>query len=99
MIEGDRIHRLKPGDNLIGRDDDCAVILDLTGVSRHHAKIRVAGGRFILQDLESKNGTWKNDQRVKGSVELQDGDRIRVGGVPLIFRSSARAESTATISE
>ncbi len=99
LIEGAHIHRLKPGENLIGRDEDCSVILDFTGVSRHHAKIRIAGGGCVLEDLGSRNGTWRNDERVQGSVELHDGDRIRLGGVALVFRSSARAESTATIND
>lgn len=97
LIQGDHIHRLKPGENLIGRDQDCPVIIDFTGVSRHHAKIHVSENRFILEDLGSKNGTWNNDERVKGSVELHDGDRIRLGAVSLTFRSSGQAESTATI--
>jgi len=99
LIEGGHIHRLKPGENLIGRDEDCSVILDFTGVSRHHARIRIAEGRYVLEDLGSRNGTWRNDELVKGCVDLRDGDRIRLGGVPLVFRSSARAESTATIND
>ena len=96
LIEGDHIHRLKAGDNLIGRDDDCVVVLDFTGVSRHHAKIIVADERFVLEDLGSKNGTWKNEERVRGAVELRDGDRVRVGGVPLMFQSKSRAAPTVT---
>ena len=34
---------------------------------------------------------------MNGSVDLADGDRIRVGGVPLIFRSALRAESTESV--
>ena len=45
LIDGNRIHRLTAGENLIGRDHDCSVILDFTGVSRHHARIRIADGR------------------------------------------------------
>jgi DNA-binding winged helix-turn-helix (wHTH) protein len=99
LIHGDRIYRLRPGENLIGRGEDCAVMIDFTGVSRHHAKIHVSADRFVLQDLGSKNGTWNNDERVKGSVELQDGDRIRLGAVSLTFRSIGRAVSTATLGE
>ena len=61
--------------------------------------IRIAGEQFVLQDLDSKNGTWKNDAPVREAVELIDGDRIRIGGVPLTFRSTAQAESTATIGD
>jgi hypothetical protein len=97
LIDGNRIHRLTAGENLIGRGDDCSVILDFTGVSRHHARIRIADGRNTLEDLGSRNGTWRNGESVNGSVDLADGDRIRVGGVPLIFRSALRAESTESI--
>ena len=96
LIEGHHIHRLKPGENVIGRDDDCSVVLDFTGVSRHHARIRIGEGRYILEDLGSRNGTWRNEERVRDSVDLCDGDRIRLGGVPLVFRSISPAESTST---
>ena len=97
IIQGDRIYRLHEGENLIGRDDDCSLILDFTGVSRHHAKIHIADDRHILEDLGSRNGTWRNDERVMDSIDLHDGDRIRLGGVTLIFRSTPRAETTAAI--
>jgi DNA-binding winged helix-turn-helix (wHTH) protein len=94
LIEGDRVHRLKTGENLIGRDDDCTVVVDFTGVSRHHARITVEHGRFVLEDLGSKNGTWKNETRVREAVDLRDGDCIRLGGVPLTFRSNVRSSTT-----
>lgn len=94
LIGRDRIHPLHRGENRIGRGSDCAVVLDLTGVSRHHAVIRDAGDRWILEDLDSKNGTWRNDERVIGTVELQDGDRIRIGASSLTFRSTALADTT-----
>jgi DNA-binding winged helix-turn-helix (wHTH) protein len=94
LIAGDRVHRLRTGENLIGRDDDCTVVVDFTGVSRHHARITVEHGRFILEDLGSKNGTWKNETRVREAVDLRDGDCIRLGGVPLTFRSNVRSSTT-----
>ncbi|HUP48691.1 MAG TPA: FHA domain-containing protein [Thermoanaerobaculia bacterium] len=96
LLEGDRIHRLAAGVNVIGRDDDCAVIIDFTGVSRRHARITVGEARITLEDLGSKNGTFVNDVRVAGEVELRDRDRIRLGGLPLTFRSSSRPLTTAT---
>jgi len=95
LIEGDRVYRLKRGENLIGRDGD--VVIDFTGVSRRHAIIRSGDGRWTLEDLGSKNGTFNNDVRVTGSVELQDGDRIRLGALLLVFRSTAPAGTTPTV--
>ena len=81
---------------MIGRDDDCAVVLDFTGVSRRHARITVEHDRFVLEDLGSKNGTWKNETRVRDAVDLHDGDCIRLGGVPLTFRSNVRTSTTVS---
>ncbi|MEA2164085.1 MAG: hypothetical protein QOK37_2212 [Thermoanaerobaculia bacterium] len=97
LIHDDRIYRLRSGENLIGRDGDCSVLLDFTGVSRHHAMIRIIDGRFVLEDLGSRNGTWRNDVRVNGFADLCDGDRIRFGAVSLAFRTTSRAKSTTTL--
>jgi DNA-binding winged helix-turn-helix (wHTH) protein len=96
LIEGDRVHRLKKGENVIGRDDDCSVVVDFTGVSRHHARITVEDGRFVLEDLDSKNGTWINENRVREPIDLRDGDCIRLGGVSVTFRSNVRASTTVS---
>ena len=90
-------HRLSAGENVIGRAIDCEVVIDLAGVSRRHAIIRIAREGATLEDLGSKNGTWQNDLRVRGAVVLQDGDRIRVGGTTLVYRSSGRMEGTITL--
>ncbi|HEX9162598.1 MAG TPA: FHA domain-containing protein [Thermoanaerobaculia bacterium] len=99
LIDGDRIHKLKAGENIIGRDDGCTVVLASSGVSRRHAAIRIAGDRATLEELGSKNGTWHNEERVVGSTELRDGDRIRLGGVRMTFRSKIAAENTMTIDD
>jgi hypothetical protein len=63
---------------LIGRHHRCdVVLLDLT-VSRRHAQLRFRDGRWILQDLESTNGTRVNGFRV-GRCELRPGDRVAIG--------------------
>lgn len=99
LIIGHRIHRLNEGENVIGRDDDCAVILDFSGVSRRHARIMVDGNRYTLEDLGSKNGTFQNDIPVAATaVELRDGDRIRIGAVSLTFRSNMRPSTTVSLS-
>ena len=96
LVEGDRIHRLRQGANVIGRDDDCTVVVDFTGVSRHHARITVEQDHFVLEDLGSKNGTWLNETKVLERTDLRDGDCVRLGGVSLTFRSNIRAATTAS---
>lgn len=71
---------------LIGRGSDCEIVLPERQVSRHHAKIINDKGRYVLQDLGSKNGTHLNGVRVKGSTNLKDGDEIQIAlRVKLLF--------------
>jgi DNA-binding winged helix-turn-helix (wHTH) protein len=90
---------LEEGENLIGRDSDTAVWIDHTSVSRHHARICVAGERVTLEDLESKNGTYLRGERIKHPLLLSDGDTIRIGRVSMIFRVLSRVVSTETEEE
>lgn len=84
----DRTFMLAPGDNIIGRDPQCRVWLDAAGVSRQHARIRIAtaGRRAVVEDLDSTNGTFVRESRVTAPQELSDGDVIQIGAVALTFR-------------
>jgi DNA-binding winged helix-turn-helix (wHTH) protein len=90
---------LEEGENLIGRDQDTTVWIDHTSVSRHHARIRVAGQRVTLEDLESKNGTYLRGERIERPLPLSDGDTIRIGRVSMTFRILSRVVSTETEEE
>ena len=79
--------QLGPEPLLIGRDQQNDVVLDDTRVSRKHAEIRLRLGRYTLYDLQSTNGTYVNGRRV-AEVVLNDGDRISVAGLDLIFHSA-----------
>ncbi len=67
----------------IGRTPDNDVILNDTGVSRHHAYIRVRGQEAWLYDRDSANGTWLNGQRIAGPQLMKPGDAILVGNTEL----------------
>ena len=84
---GERAVQLGPEPLLIGRDQQNDVVLDDTRVSRKHAEIRLRLGRYTLYDLQSTNGTYVNGRRV-AEVVLNDGDRISVAGLDLIFHSA-----------
>ena len=60
------------------------VILDKRS-SREHALIRRDGRKVILEDLGSTNGTYFNGERLQHTVQLRDGDEIKVGDVVFIF--------------
>lgn len=61
----------------IGRRGDCGIVLPAPEVSREHARIRLEGGRWLLCDLGSANGTWIDGERIAERA-LADGDRIRI---------------------
>lgn len=94
LFWGGREIGLAPGENLIGRASECQVSLGSSTVSRHHARILVADGKALLEDLGSKNGTMVNGTRIDRSSPLQDGDEIRLGSIELTYRSSSRLRST-----
>ncbi|MET0553477.1 MAG: FHA domain-containing protein [Vicinamibacteria bacterium] len=87
---------LSPGEVLIGRGPECAVRLTSGGVSRVHARVRIRRDAVLLDDRDSKNGTWVNGARIAQPVALQEGDEVVVGDHRLLFRSSAAMESTRT---
>ncbi|MBN1515469.1 FHA domain-containing protein [Candidatus Sumerlaeota bacterium] len=68
----------------IGRSRDNDIVIENLNVSRSHARIRVEGGKYILTDLNSSNGTLVNGERVT-KTELSEGDVISVGRVEFRF--------------
>lgn len=73
-----------PVDNfVIGRGDGCHLKPKSDMVSRRHCALAVRDAKLFLEDFGSKNGTYVNNERVEGTIELKMGDEIRVG--PLDF--------------
>jgi YD repeat-containing protein len=73
----------------LGREPDNDAMLPDPKVSRHHARIRRDGERYVLADLGSSNGTFVNGERVNAPASLEDGDVILLGDVELVFSLSA----------
>src|SRR3712207_3001120 len=68
----------------IGRDPSNAVVLRDAEASRTHIRIKRRGRLFILEDLDSRNGTYINGDRVINST-LTNGDKILVGSTEMTF--------------
>jgi pSer/pThr/pTyr-binding forkhead associated (FHA) protein len=68
----------------IGRGEDNEIVINDNFVSHEHACITRYKQGYLLQDLNSTNGTYLNNQRVTTDVLLTNGDLITVGSV--IFR-------------
>lgn len=80
-------HDVGDGETVIGRQDDCDIVLDSPAVSRQHARITNENGRYFLEDLNSRNGTLLNGQTVAQRTLLKEGDQIEVSTLPFTFLS------------
>ncbi len=89
---------LVEGENVLGRDETVDVRVDEQGVSRRHARIVVARGEALLEDLGSKNGTFvgEAEERVTESVPLPDSTPFRLARIRLLYRSAPEIRTTAT---
>ena len=81
-----RVYPLGGSGALIGRGDDCAVLLLGDGtISRRHALIRNDGRQITIEDAGSTHGTFLRGLRVAAAVPLRRGDFIQVGQTLLRF--------------
>jgi two-component system cell cycle response regulator len=78
------MYKILAGEAVIGRGRNVDVVLIDDGVSREHARIRIDSGKLMLEDLDSRNGTFRNGLKVDGMVQLNDGDKIQVGRTTIL---------------
>jgi hypothetical protein len=67
-----------------GRHPDSDIFLDDVTVSRRHAEVVRVGGRLVVRDVGSLNGTYLNRERIEEG-DLKDGDIVQVGKFKLVF--------------
>jgi DNA-binding winged helix-turn-helix (wHTH) protein len=99
LVSRHREWPLSEGENLVGRDRDCAVRIDSVSLSRRHARIVVTSTETTVEDLGSKNGTVVNGKHVKQPVSLKENDEIQLGSVRVSYRVQDTLPSTLTRSE
>jgi pSer/pThr/pTyr-binding forkhead associated (FHA) protein len=76
-------------DFIIGRGEECNLVLNDRAISRQHARIWREGDSFLIEDLESKNGTWVNGEALQQPRQLSDGDKIQLAmTVKITFNAS-----------
>ena len=71
---------------VIGRDPLCHLRPHSSLVSRRHCAVARWGGRVLLRDLKSANGTFLNKKRVLNQIEVQNGDVLEVGDLSFSFQ-------------
>jgi phosphoserine phosphatase RsbU/P len=63
---------------ILGRNPDCGIVIPITSVSREHAQIVRVQGRYFIEDKQSRNGTFVNNQAITARTPLRNNDKIRI---------------------
>jgi len=71
---------------IIGRDPLCHLRPHSSLVSRRHCAVARWGGRVLVRDLKSANGTFLNQKKLTNQVEVQNGDLLDVGNLSFSFQ-------------
>ena len=87
---------LQPGENRVGSLESNEIFLPRRGVSRHHARVRLEGGKLQVEDLGSKNGTYVDGERVEKAL-VTAGSEVRFGPVELYFQVFHRDDAELAI--
>jgi hypothetical protein len=70
----------------IGRSSDSAIIIRDDYTSTHHARLMLWNGRWMIQDLDSTNGTFLNGSRVTVPTPIPLGATVKVGATTFELR-------------
>lgn len=76
----------------IGRSAECDFIINDAMVSSVHCRLRKNGGIITAEDLQSKNGTFVNREKIETIKTVADGDILQIGAVTFQLFSERRQE-------
>ena len=86
------------GDQLtVGRDATNGVAINDAEVSRRHARLNFQGGKYVIEDFGSTNGTFVNGQRLAGPHVLKPGDVVAFGEQIVLMYDASNIDPGATI--
>lgn len=88
-LEGDQL--------VIGRDSTNGVAINDAEISRKHSRLSFQGGKYVLEDLGSTNGTFVNGQRLAGPVVLKPGDVVSLGEQIVLMYDAINIDPGATV--
>jgi DNA-binding winged helix-turn-helix (wHTH) protein len=88
---------LTEGANVVGRGHEADVRIPLAEVSRRHARIIIVGARAIIEDLESRNGTFVRGRAVHRPTPLADGDEVGFGPEKATFCAPSASKDTREV--
>lgn len=80
---------LRAEKTVMGRHPECQIVIDVGAVSRQHAAVVREGNDYYLEDMNSRNGTFLNDEptKIESRRKLAVGDVVRVCEVSFSFQS------------
>ena len=88
-LEGDQID--------IGRDSTNEIVINDAEISRRHARMTFQGGKYVLEDLGSTNGTFVNGQRLAGPRVLKAGEVVSFGEQIVMVFEAMHFDPGATV--
>jgi hypothetical protein len=91
--DGSRPYRFTSAEIVIGRDQTCDCCLDEKTVSGNHARLRYHQGQWWIEDLDSTNGTFLNNEPVITPLVLASDDELRCGQVVFTIAIGTSDES------
>lgn len=89
ILDGDQI--------TIGRDSTNGITINDAEISRRHARLTFQGGKYIVEDLGSTNGTFVNGQRLAGPRVLKTGEVVSFGEQIVLVFEATNFDPGATI--
>jgi pSer/pThr/pTyr-binding forkhead associated (FHA) protein len=90
-LEGDQLN--------IGRDSTNEIAISDAEISRRHARLTLQGGKYVLEDLGSTNGTFVNGQRLAGPRVLKAGEVVSFGEqIVLVFEVTTNDPGATMVS-
>ena len=99
IIHDNKVQNMRLADNqqiLIGRSPEAHICIQDQKISRIHCAITNSNGRLLIEDMQSKNGTWifngSNWQRLQGKTLLRSGDAFRVATTEIIVEKDSADE-------
>jgi len=92
--EKGRVVSLRSDRLVLGREEDCDIRINQASISRHHAILSCQGGNWYIDDLQSQNGVFVNNEPVSGSRVLSPPCQIRFGAVNTQFALEEAAPVT-----
>ena len=78
---------LSPEGVILGRNPECTIILEHGAVSRMHARIVYEGGVYVIEDLDSRNGTQVNGE-LQSRTKLSHADQIKICAYKFAFEET-----------